>query len=179
MSFSQFLEDAATWCQANLPVVIGGGVALVILVVIFFPRRKKPAGLDPDKLASGYATHTNPLSEKKATNWDPPEQSYADRRAAVRREGQPVRVLVAAPGLRNGGGAHEGYVLDRSTGGLKLALTTGATVGGTLQIRAANAPDTVGFVAVIVRSCRRTGDHFEIGCEFEKTPPWNVLLLFG
>ena len=23
------------------------------------------------------------------------------------------------------------------------------------------------------------GDHFVIGSEFEKTPPWNVLLLFG
>ena len=22
-------------------------------------------------------------------------------------------------------------------------------------------------------------EFFEIGCEFEKTPPWNVLLLFG
>ena len=36
-----------------------------------------------------------------------------------------------------------------------------------------------GFVTVIVRSCRKNGDHYDAGCEFEKTPPWNVLLLFG
>jgi hypothetical protein len=51
--------------------------------------------------------------------------------------------------------------------------------GTTLQVKAVNAPDTIGFVTVIVRSCRKNGDHFEVGCEFEKTPPWNVLLLFG
>jgi hypothetical protein len=30
-----------------------------------------------------------------------------------------------------------------------------------------------------VRNCRDAGQHFELGCEFERTPPWNVLLLFG
>ncbi len=33
--------------------------------------------------------------------------------------------------------------------------------------------------ALVVRSCRKNGEFYEIGCEFEKTPPWNVLLLFG
>jgi hypothetical protein len=51
--------------------------------------------------------------------------------------------------------------------------------GSTMQVRAVNAPDTVGFVTVIIRSCRKNTDFFELGCEFEKTPPWNVLLLFG
>jgi hypothetical protein len=177
MWFSQTLDTLVAWGQANLPVVIGGAAAFIALVAFFFPRRTRPEGLDPEKLASGMVLHTNPLSQPKATNWEPPEQSYADRRAALRREGQPVRVLVAMSSLRHG--AHEGYVLDRSTGGLKLALRISAAVGNTLQVRAANAPDNVGFVAVVVRSCRQNGDHFEIGCEFEKTPPWNVLLLFG
>jgi len=173
---SQSLEAATAWAQAHLPIVIGGAVALVAFVVVLFPRRKPPPTLDPEKLV-GPAGPANPLSEGKANNWDPPEHSYADRRAAVRREGPPVRVVVAAPGLRKG--ANEAYVIDRSTGGLKIALLQAVAVGGTLQVRAINAPETVGFVAVVVRSCRRNGDHFELGCEFEKTPPWNVLLLFG
>ena len=35
------------------------------------------------------------------------------------------------------------------------------------------------WVAVVVRNCKPTGTLFELGCEFEATPPWNVLLLFG
>ena len=48
-----------------------------------------------------------------------------------------------------------------------------------MQVRAANAPETTPWVSVIVRSCRNAGQHFEVGCEFDRTPPWNVLLLFG
>ena len=48
-----------------------------------------------------------------------------------------------------------------------------------LQVKAKHAPDNTPFVTVLVRSCRPNDDHFELGCEFEKTPPWNVLLLFG
>jgi len=53
------------------------------------------------------------------------------------------------------------------------------TPGGTMQVRAHNAPDTTPWVTVVIRSCRNTGKHFEVGCEFDQTPPWNVLLLFG
>jgi hypothetical protein len=86
-------------------------------------------------------------------------------------------VILAATTFRSG--AADGYVIDRSTGGLKIAAQVAIAPGSTLQVRASDAPDTVGFVTLIVRSCRKTDHHFEIGCEFEKTPPWNVLLLFG
>ena len=183
MWFSEFLDGVATWGGEHLPLVIGALVCLTTIALIYFPWRKPEPEpepeprLDPAKLAPAQPAPVNPLTEGKAMNWDPPEQSYADRRGAVRREGQLVRVLVASPMFRNG--ADEGYVLDRSTGGIKLAMKTPVVVGGTLQVRAANAPDNVGFIAVIVRSCRENGDHFEVGCEFDKTPPWNVLLLFG
>jgi hypothetical protein len=176
MLFAEFLDEVADWGGAHLPLLIGLLVALTILALVFFPRRKPEPGLDPTKLATASAP-TNPLHEGKVANWDPPEQSYADRRGSARREGHLVRVIVASPVFRQG--ADEGFVLDRSTGGLKLALKNAVAVGGSLQVRAMNAPDTVAFIAVIVRSCRQNGDHFEVGCEFEKTPPWNVLLLFG
>ncbi len=86
-------------------------------------------------------------------------------------------MILAATTFRSG--AADGYVIDRSTGGLKIAAQVAIAPGSTLQVRASDAPDTVGFVTLIVRSCRKTDHHFEIGCEFEKTPPWNVLLLFG
>jgi len=69
--------------------------------------------------------------------------------------------------------------LDRSTGGLCIALATEVPRGVVLKVRAAHAPDTVGYINVIVRNCRRQEEYYEVGCEFEQTPPWNVLLLFG
>ena len=85
--------------------------------------------------------------------------------------------MAASPAFKNG--TNSGYVLDRSTGGLRVALQAGMAPGGSMQIRASHAPETTPWVTVIVRNCVDTGEHFEMGCEFDKTPPWNVLLLFG
>ena len=173
---AQYLDAVTTFIVQNLPIVIGGGSALLVITVVFVATlRRRPTGLDPEKLAAATAGPGG--SDEKVLNWEPPEQSYADRRGAVRRDGPPVRVLLSSSTFRNG--VTDGFVLDRSTGGLRIAMTTAMAPGSTMQVRAANAPDTVGFVTVIVRSCRKTAEHFELGCEFDKTPPWNVLLLFG
>lgn len=105
------------------------------------------------------------------------EDGFADRRGAIRREGTPTRIFASSPAFKQK--IETGWVLDRSTGGLRLALGLPVPPGGGLQIRAENAPDTIPWVSVIVRSCKHTGDHYEVGCAFETTPPWNVLLLFG
>lgn len=175
MSSAQLLEVIRVWVGANLPIVVGAGVALAVLTVLYFGNRRRR--LDPDQLAAAAAGNPSALAEHKALNWAPPEQSYADRRGAVRREGAPVRVTLASTTFRSG--TSEGFVLDRSTGGMRIAMPAAIAPGSTMQVRAINAPDTIGFVTVIVRSCRKNGDFFEVGTEFEKTPPWNVLLLFG
>jgi hypothetical protein len=177
MAFVQYLEAVKDVLGNNLPVAVGGGVAVVVLtaLVVAINRRRRARLLEEAlPVATGGGS---PPPDEKALNWSPPEQSYADRRGSVRREGGPVRVVLSSPIFRNGVG--DGFVVDRSTGGLRIVMQTAIAPGRTLQVRAVNAPDTVGFVTVIVRSCRKNGDHFEVGCEFEKTPPWNVLLLFG
>lgn len=176
MLFAEFLQTVRDLAANNLPVATGGVVAVLVLTALCVMglRRRNADALDPTALpAAAGATPEN----EKALNWAPPEQSYADRRGTTRREGAPVRVLLSSPTFRNG--MTDGFVLDRSTGGLRIAMPTGIAPGSTMQVRAVNAPDTIGFVTVIIRSCRKNGDCFEIGCEFEKTPPWNVLLLFG
>jgi len=174
MQFPENLEVARALAADNLPLVSGGVVAILVLTYLFFRKRRVRLELDPAALAM---PSTRVIDEEKAAIWAPPELSYADRRGAVRRDGAPVRVLLSSTTFRNG--VNDGYVVDRSTGGLRILIQSALAPGSTLQVRAANAPDTVGFVTVIVRSCRKNGDHFELGCEFEKTPPWNVLLLFG
>jgi len=176
MSFEQFLETARTVAADNLPVVSGGVAAVLVLTFLFVQHLRRRADRRLDPAAGGGASRLT-LDEEKVMNWEPPEQSYADRRGAVRREGGPVRVVLSSPSFRNG--VNDGFVVDRSTGGLRILMQTAMAPGSTIGVKAANAPDTVGFVTVIVRSCRKSTDHYEVGCEFEKTPPWNVLLLFG
>jgi hypothetical protein len=174
MSFAEFLDAAKTVAIENLPITSGGLVAILVLSYLAFRRRRTELVLDPTAVAP---PSSKVIDVEKAATWAPPEQSYADRRGAVRRDGAPVRVLLSSTTFRNG--VNDGYVVDRSTGGLRILIQTAMAPGSTLQVKAINAPDTVGFVTVIVRSCRKTGEHFELGCEFEKTPPWNILLLFG
>jgi hypothetical protein len=178
MLFAEFLQTVKELAENNLPVAIGGVVAVLVLTALCVTtlRRRKPDGFELPAVAAP-AVGDGASADENALNWAPPEQSYADRRGSARREGQPVRVLLSSPTFRNG--VTDGYVLDRSTGGLRIAMPTGIAPGSTMQARAVNAPDTVGFITLIVRSCRKNGDFFEVGCEFEKTPPWNVLLLFG
>lgn len=170
----EMLDSARNWASANLPIAVGGFVAFLVLTFLCVNTALRRRNLDPNKLATANASA---VTGEKALSWEPVGQSYADRRGAVRREGQPVRVALAATTFRNG--VADGYVIDRSTGGLKVAIQVAVAPGTTMQIRAVDAPDTVGFVTLLVRSCRKTDDHYELGCEFEKTPPWNVLLLFG
>lgn len=148
--------------QPYLPIAVGFGVAIALLMLLLQSRsRGLPA---PPPKPTGTLSDTN-------------DETYANRRSASRRDGQPVRVLVSSPSFR--GEMEQGWVLDRSTGGLRIAVSRPLPPGAIIQVRADNAPDTVPWTSVIVRSCRDEGKHHEIGCEFETTPPWNVLLLFG
>ncbi|MFO0938502.1 MAG: PilZ domain-containing protein [Gemmataceae bacterium] len=165
--YSLFAQSLSNGSQL-LPVLVGGGVACVIVISVGIwmgisaQRRKQfPVIVRPE-----------------AETWSPPEGTGADRRSTVRREGQAVPVLLNSAALRNQ--PLNAYVIDRSTGGLKIVSTTQVPGGTTMQVRAENAPDSIPWVTVIVRSCRvATGNGFELGCEFEKTPPWSILLLFG
>ncbi len=73
----------------------------------------------------------------------------------------------------------DAFVLDRSTGGLRIAMAKPYPTGTILHVRPANSPDESFWVAMIVRSCKESGDYYETGCQFEQELPWNQLLLFG
>jgi PilZ domain len=158
MNFSTLLSDSLPYL---LPALIVLATALMVTLLVVSRRQK--AGLRLPKIKSsevGLAVGG----------------TASNRRTSLRREGT-VEVLVQSPAFT--GGEAPAYVVDRSTGGLRLALATGLATGTALQVRAKHAPDTTPWVTVLVRSCRPSEGHFELGCEFEKTPPWNVLLLFG
>lgn len=153
-----------------LPYLLPGLIILatgLIVVLLMLNKKSGGANLRPPKRST----------QKSNRNLLEDVTSSADRRTSVRRDGPPVEVTVTSPGFKTG--VNHGYVLDRSTGGLRLALAAGMAPGSSLQVKAKNAPDATPWVTVIVRSCKNSGEHYELGCEFDKTPPWNVLLLFG
>lgn len=156
-----------------LPFGVGCGVAAVVFTLLLIPWTRKRL---PKKTWRTPPPAPPPAMEPVA-DWLPPEESFSDRRGSVRREGPPVKVVLSSPSFRSK--QDYGYVLDRSTGGLRIAMRLAMAPGSTMQVRAANAPDSIPWVTLIVRNCRNAGQHYELGCEFDRTPPWNVLLLFG
>lgn len=151
--------------QGYLPYAVGCGVAVGLTSVVWLIMRR------PRGLAVPPAPKQNDNSSQDG------DDTYANRRSSSRRDGVPVRVILSSPQFR--GQMEAGWVLDRSTGGLRIAVSQAMAVGSMLQVRAENAPDTIPWVTLVIRSCRDEGAHHEIGCSFETTPPWNVLLLFG
>lgn len=157
MNFSTLLTDSLPYL---LPALIVLATALMVTLLVV-GRRQKGLKLPKIKPADAGAV----------------AGTASNRRNSLRRDGGVVEVVVQSPAFTDG--EAPAYVVDRSTGGLRIALATGLTAGTALQVRAKHAPDTIPWVTVLVRSCRPNDEHFELGCEFEKTPPWNVLLLFG
>lgn len=100
-----------------------------------------------------------------------------DHRGAVRRAGNPTPVWVAGDGQY--GRPDYALVLDRSTTGLRLAVSRDIRPGSLLSVRAESAPEDSPWVFVEVRHARSSGKFYEIGCRFVESPPWSVLLLFG
>ncbi len=113
------LDQILTMVRENLPVAVGGTVAVLVLSFLAVQQARRRRVIDPATLVPSSPAPA-PAGVQAAAAWAPPEQSYADRRGAIRREGSPVHVLLSSSSLRNG--VNDGYVVDRSTGGLRIVM---------------------------------------------------------
>jgi hypothetical protein len=158
--------------EPALWLAVAAGLA-VILAFLFFGRRRPPA-----RFRGPAAQPHTPVG---SADWEnPPASARADeRRRAIRRGGLPTPILIVDPKAGRRAKAMEAYVLDRSTGGLRLALEKPVNVGGTLLAKPGNAPDGFEWVKVLIRNCREVGDYYEVGCQFETELELNRLLMFG
>jgi hypothetical protein len=104
-------------------------------------------------------------------------QANREKRAAPRRDGNPMPVLVrpkpASPE------ASEGTVLNRSRGGLLLSLAEPAPLGAAFLLRTSNMPDDLAWIEVEARNVRPKEDGYLVGCAFKHELPWGLLLFFG
>lgn len=148
-----------------LPLLIGVGVGVAaILVIRPLVSRSGPVPQPQDKAAK---QEFDPFSIG----------SPSEQRKAYRRGGHPVEVLYSLPDRKKQ--PFQGWVVDRSVGGLCLTVNQEFAEGTVLAVIPANAPPMTPWVEVEVRSCRAIDGQMELGCKFVKTPPWSILLLFG
>jgi hypothetical protein len=103
--------------------------------------------------------------------------SQTERRAWPRRRNR-YRVFLADSD-ESQTKPHDAWIVDRSPGGLRLAIAQEIETGTILRIRPIAAPANMDWVNVQVRNCRPQESGWELGCKFVESPPLPTLLLFG
>lgn len=155
--------------EVLFPVIVGTVVGLLCLFCVRLLSARRSSALAP------------PRSKGKPGEYDPFVMgSPTEQRRSYRRTGNPVQVFFTPQGTCQE--PKQGWVYDRSMGGLGLVIPYEVAPGTVLQIMPVNAPSVTPWIDVEVRSCRPAKDvkeGWEVGCQFVKTPQWGVLLLFG
>jgi hypothetical protein len=149
-----------------LPVMVGVMAGLGIVGAIHYlirPRAVRAAKAAP----APQEVHPDPFIHG----------SPGDNRNSFRRKGNPVEVLVV--NQKTKAAPFKGYVFDRSVGGLGLYFDAPIEKESQLTVRPVNAPHMAPWVEVVVKSCRESEGGWEVGCQFVRTPPWALLLMFG
>src|SRR5262245_19571614 len=145
----------------NSWLMLGAGLACTLLALML--GRTALAARRVDRTIN----KEDPFRDDKAT----------ERRASLRRRSREVRVFVSHE--QAGVPAVEVLVLDRSNGGLCIALPQEMPVGAVLAVRACDAAETTPWVQAEVRYNRAQANTWEHGCAFVNAPTWGVLLQFG
>lgn len=98
-------------------------------------------------------------------------------RAAPRRSGNPVSVQLRNPSLHDD--EFQGWVVDRSSGGLGILVDQPVAVNTVLHVRPTKAHSSLPTVQIQVKSCRPERSSFNIGCQFVQKLSWAELQMFG
>lgn len=100
-----------------------------------------------------------------------------ERRSTPRRRGNPISVSIAN-GTREAN-PYQGWVVDRSAGGLRLLVDEAVPAGTLLNVRPTKASPSFPWVQVKVKSCYPERKSWNLGCQFVQKVSWEDLQLFG
>lgn len=168
------LFDVSSWGPVTTLAVGGIAGALVFWIGVLLLRRRheeeeeEPRGREYGPEGPDEDSPSDPFvggSRKR------------ERRASLRRAGNPIPVLITD--AKAEADPIPGWVLDRSTGGLCMSVEVEVEAGTVLSVRTKNAPESIPWWQIEVKNCRKNGREYELGCQWVRTPPWSVLLLFG
>jgi hypothetical protein len=144
-----------------------GAVFFLVVAAVYWLTRSAPVMAE----IAAEAPPVQPLMTPKPK----------DQRGTARRQGNTVEVHVAVAGEEKER-PRVGSVLDRSMGGMRLALYHEVKVGTVVRVRPVHVDDIVPWVELEIRSCRPSvemPEQFEVGCQYVKSPPYSIQLLFG
>jgi hypothetical protein len=102
----------------------------------------------------------------------PAANGRSERRSAPRRRGNAVAVRLDEPAV-------QGWVLDRSPDGFCLLTDVEVPAGARVRACPAEQRSSPRWFGVEVRSCRRKGKNWVVGCQFTHPLTWDEQLLFG
>lgn len=152
----------------NTTALLLGIVTIIVVAMILILHRDS-------------STHTTHVTEEAlappvaiANGSIPPQD---ERRRHVRRKGWPTRVYLRLDDASDDD--IRAFIVDRSEGGVRIAVQQRLPSGRSLRVRAEEAPDESPWVPIVVKHGTRVGDYFEVGCQFAEPPSWSVLVLFG
>ena len=175
------LTDASL-AAIPLPYILATATLTALGAWMFLARRRaarqsgpcRPPSRTPDSVYSKSDPDNGPPSA--LSKYRPPLPVPAgDRRSIMRREGLTAVVLTG----QDGRSPQRAYVVNRTSGGLRLAVKQTVPLGTILKLRACNAPANTPWADVLVVCCEVADGHIEVGCQFQGRIPWSVLLLFG
>jgi hypothetical protein len=141
---------------------------------------KRPAMPEPPKKSSAKDTINTKTPLPRAEPLEPvefDEEPPAERRSAPRRAGNPLSVQITNAKVK--GETLEGWIVDRSSGGIRLLVDQAMEPGTLLNVRPTKAHPSLGWVEVKVRSCSPERNSFKIGCQFINKLTWAELQMFG
>lgn len=120
--------------------------------------------------------HLTKLRNKKAEPRLKPLTTQ-ERRSTPRRKGNPVSVHVVDGTEMDD--PFQGWVVDRSAGGMRLLVDEAMPAGTLLKVRPTKAPAGFPWIQVKVKSCYRERKSWNLGCQFVEKLSWEDLQQFG
>jgi hypothetical protein len=165
------MDAILTWLDdvPNLPLWLATGTVLVTgILVTVTSRLSRQARADARVDLGAPVFKSDPFMQG----------SSFERRKAPRRGGNPIAILVSDADAEVE--PVRGWVLDRSVGGLGLELEEEGQVdvGTLLSVRPAEG-SYVPWVKVEVRTCRKIGSAWRLGCKYLRSPVADIQMRFG
>lgn len=174
------LETISTWpasWQIGLAAFAGIAAAAAMYLVLRAYYAKPAAVDDDDEYVREHSILPETVERSKDDSDPFSEGSGSERRKAPRRRGNPVAVLLADEDPDSE--PVEGYIVDRSLGGLGVELEESVNVepGTVLTVRP--KLETASWTRVVVRNYQKMGANRRLGCQFTRPPDGQTMMHFG
>lgn len=149
----------AGYSLIHLAIAVGAGICIGVLALFAGKSMLSPQSKAPSDNPSEVYLH------------------QTEKRLAHRRQGRMIDLAITD--IDRHEQPIKGWIIDRSTGGVKFWAEKNWEVGSLLCIRVAHLADAMPWIEVRVKHCKQSQKGWELGCQFLQPLTWNILLAFG